>query len=38
MDIASLNCCVYNNTFDNQGRPIVYVILRNFNFKKISEQ
>ena len=37
-DLIASNCIFYSGQKDTQGRPIVFVILRNFNLKKVSEQ
>ena len=37
-DVAALNCFANPGHHDKQGRPILYVLLRNFNLKKVSEE
>ena len=37
-DVVALNCFVTPGHHDRQGRPLLYVLLRNFNLKKISEE
>ena len=36
-NIAELNCIFYGGHCDTQGRPVVYILLRNFLLKNVSE-
>ena len=36
--LLDMNCIFYDGQKDTQGRPVVFVLLRNFNLKKISEE
>lgn len=33
-----MNCIYYGGQSDKQGRPVVFVLLRNFNLKKVPEE
>lgn len=37
-DVAALNCLLNPGHYDKQGRPIFYILLRNFNFQNVSEE
>lgn len=37
-ELMDMNCIYYGGHKDTQGRPVVFVLLRNFNLKNISEE